>query len=124
MARCPCQHERDSFPHPHGEVTDRAHVFANERGTGAQVGGIGAGHSSDPPLIAANPWHHVAIVEAQDQLCAHAYRTAQPFNDPDEVDGLIARRHEVCDADPPLRCLPLGLKDQRPWPVPADGADP
>ena len=52
-----------------------------------------------PSLRRADPRHERAVVEAEDQLHAHRHPAALALHDPDEVGGVVARRHEVDERD-------------------------
>ena len=42
------------------------------------------------------------IENRQEDQADRRHRPAQTFNDPDDVDNLVARRHEVRDAHTPV----------------------
>ncbi len=115
----PGQHERHPIAGPDDEIGDRRQSFAVDVDRGAQAEGVRAGNRDASIVDAPHPGDDMPVVEADDQLGPHRHSPRDPFHDADDIGRLSPRRHEVDDADAPLRRLVDRLQDQGQGPVAA-----
>ena len=83
----------------------------------AEAERVGAGDRDPRVVDAAHPRHDLAEVEADHELRAHRHDPLDALDDPDDVRGLAARRHEVDRADAPSARLVGRLEHERVAPV-------
>jgi hypothetical protein len=67
------------------------------------------------------PRHNASVIEAQPQRNPHQHPAGNAFHDANHIGGDTARRHEVDQADRPVRGVPLGVQQQRVAAIAAPG---
>ena len=117
MRRVPREDERDAVAGRERELRDGRQVLAVQLDRRAEAERVGAGDRDPRVVDAAHPRHDLAVVEADHELRAHRHDPLDALDDPHDVRGLAARRHEVDRADDALGGLVGRLEHERVVPV-------
>ncbi len=115
----PDQREGKTLALGDGEVGDRPQVLPLRLDAVPQGDGVGPGREPGQPLVAGDPGHDLAVVEAHRQLHVHVDRAADALDGADQVGVVVPDGHAVGDAHRPARRVELGLEHERIRPVPA-----
>ena len=118
----PGQHERHPIAGTDDEIGDRRQCFAVDIDRRAQAESVRTGDRDASMIDAPHPGDDMTVVEADDELGPHRHSPRDPLHDADDIGSLSPRRHEVDDADAPLRRLVDRLQNQGQGPVAAFAA--
>ena len=94
----PGEHKRNAIPFRHRKLRDRGQIFAVRFNRRPQDQTVRSRDSLKPAVAFPHPWNDLPVIKANDQLHLHRHFAAQPFDDPNDVGILAARRHEIDQA--------------------------
>ncbi len=113
VRRIPSEAEGNSLPAPDRELGDGRVAYATRLDRCAQHERVRAGHGDQGTIDVTHPGDDLAVVESDREVHPHGDVAADPFDDADDVHGLVADRHEVDDPYRALGCVELGLEHER-----------
>ena len=113
MRRVPREGEGNSLPAPDRELRDGRKALATRLDRCVQHQRVRAGDGDEGTIDVAHPRDDVAVVESNCEVHPHRDVAADPFDDPDDVDRLVADGHEVDDLYRALGRVELGLEHER-----------
>ena len=114
VRRVPAHRERHDLAGGDGELADRGHFGgAAKLDGGDELQRVGAGNGVRTAEMLAHPGNAAAVIEAHDQLGAHAHAASVASDQTDQIDLILAlgQRHEIDQRDAAFFRLELGLEN-------------